>query len=189
MTHTIIGQNKNKSICKRALFCALACIGLFVSCTQKETITDVYYIHNECDQSIVLEIYPRFWDTCSVYSIDTYSYVEFGGSEVTLLPGQTIRLHPICRKSENPNAVHQPNPLDGVISPRAKLIVGNDTIEWQSDMKVTPPLKTPCMFTNDTTWSIYNTTCWQTVPDAALPYTFYNTFSITETDIERSKTL
>lgn len=178
----------NSQIRRRMLLCAFACACLLSSCTQKETITDVYYIHNECNQSIVIDFgHPLFWDTCSVGSTATYSYVQFETEQIDILPGQVIRLHPICRQEVNPSG-HQ---LDAtlVVGSNAKLILDGDTIEWHCAWKDRLPDKIPCMFSDDSTWSIFNVSCWQTIQDETLPYTFYHTFSISETDIERRKTL
>ena len=169
------------------LMCAFACVCLLISCTRGETVTDVYYIHNECNQPALIDFGRTiFWDTCTIGVTTTYSHVRF--EQIEILPNQMIRLHPICRSEEKNPSVHQ---LDATIiaGSDTKLIIDGDTIKWQCAWKDRLPFRDPCMFNDDSIWSIYNVSCWQTVQDELLPYTHYHTFSISEKDIERSKKL
>lgn len=187
MKLTTNGKNKIPFMRKRMLLCMFACACIFSSCVQKETITDVYYIHNDCSQSVVLDFYHLlFWDTCSIGDTATYTYVQFATRVIEIPSGKTIRLHPICRTKDNPEA-HQLNAT--VFGSKTILIYGTDTITWHSAWKNRLPSQVPCMFTDESVWSIFNTLSWQTQQDDKLPYTYYHTFSITETDIERNKAL
>ena len=185
MIHVTIGTKLSvsfKLVCWQ-MICAFVCICFFSACNEKETITDVYYIHNGSSQIVVLDFETeRFWDTCSVYSTTTYTHVEVG-KQAEIPPGKTIRLHPIFRKYDNPKT-HQ---LDATfVGWNVKFICGTDTLTWQAVYKQRPPGGYYCMFTDDYTWSIFNTTCWETEQDAMLPYTYYHTFSITDSHIERN---
>lgn len=186
MTYITIGDTKSRQSRKRIILCAIACACLFVSCTQKETIILTYYIRNDCSQSVMLDFgRALFWDTCSIGSNATYSYAWFGPEKMVIPSGQLIRLHPICRTA----SVHPEQPqLDATIfSSRAILISGKDTIIWIAAWENRPPDQIPCMFDNDTVWSIYNLSCWQTIQDEQLPYTYYHLFTITDDKIERSR--
>ena len=124
-----------------------------------------------------------FWDTCSVKSTTDYTHVE-KNSHVEIPSGKTIRLHPILRTYDNPET-HQFD-VALFIGREVKLVCGTDTLVWTAAYKKRPPGGYYCMFTDDVTWSIFNTTCWSTEQDTNLPYTYYHTFSITDSNVERN---
>ena len=159
------------------------CVCLFCSCEKKEVITDVYYVHNNSSMlvSLVFDV-NMFWDTCSVKSTANYTQVE-KNSHVEIPSGKAIRLHPILRTYDNPQT-HQLNVT--LFIGQAKLVCGTDTFVWKAAIKERPPREYYCMFTDETTWSIFNTTCWSTEQDTNLPSTYYHTFSITDSKIERN---
>ena len=171
---------------KRIILYVFACLCLFCSCERKETITDVYYVYNSSSQpvSLVFDV-SMWWDTCSVKSTADYTLVE-KNSKVEIPSGKTIRLHPILRTYDNPKT-HQ---LDVTLFiGQAKLVCGTDTIVWKPAIKERPPRQDYCMFTDDAIWSIFNTTCWSSEQDTNLPYTYYHTFSITDSNLERDEAL
>jgi len=168
---------------KRIVLYLFACVCFFCSCEKKETITDVYYVRNNSSKlvSLVFDV-NMFWDTCSVKSTADYTQVE-SNSHVEIPSGKMIRLHPILRTYDNPET-HQ---LDATfMGGEAKLGCGTDTIVWKAAIKKRPPMQEYCMFTDETTWSIFNTTCWSTEQDTNVPSTYYHTFSITDTNVERN---
>lgn len=192
MKHVIgmmTGISKKVLVRWRGLLMAFACVGCLAACEgPKETITDVYYIHNRCSQLITIDFgHPLFWDTCSAGSTATHCYVRYESEQVELPSGQIIRLHPVCRKAGDPLG-HQPNALF-VLGVSIQLITSDDTIQWYPAWKDRLPDEEPCMFDNDSVWSIYNVSNWQTIQDENLPYTYYHTFSVTEKDIEMNKAL
>ena len=150
-----------------------------VACQNEETITDIYYIQNGLEDSVVMNFsYSIFWDTCSMHSAEPYSYVRYESDKLTIPAHSTVRLHPIIRRLGNPTS-HQLFPIE-IIGPETKLIVRKDTITWHCDYRRQPPLMTYAMFTSDTIWSIYNTESWQTKQSEDLPYTYCHTFRITQ---------
>ena len=168
---------------KRIILYVFACVCLLCSCEKKEVITDVYYVHNNSSKlvSLVFDV-NMFWDTCSVKSTADYTQAE-KNSHVEIPSGKAIRLHPILRTYDNPQT-HQLNVT--FIGPEAKLVCGTDTLVWTAAYKKRSPGGYYCMFTDDVTWSIFNTTCWSTEQDTHLPSTYYHTFSITDSKIERN---
>lgn len=170
---------------RRMLIFVSACMMALVSCNQKETYTEVYYIRNDLDRSIILDFHRQlFYDTCSVPSTDPLQRVCFE-SEAEIPSGGTIRLHPICRRELRPND-RRAYPL-GCLASLVTLIDGNDTIFWRPDERLTYPGAIFCMFSSDSIYSPFNNLCWHAVEDANIPNTFYYTFPITQEDIERSK--
>ena len=171
----------------RNILLLLVILGGFSACVPKETITDVFYIHNDLDREVIFEFTNQVtWDDCSD-STQTYTRVNEGQQTIVLPAQSTIRLHPICREYANP-ASHQIAPYY-IIGERTQLFVDADTISWRAPLRSTPPTYRLSMFTSDTVWSIYNTQSWQTVQDNNLPYTYYHTFSVTESDLERRSAL
>ena len=159
---------------KRVLFCALACACLFISCRKGEKFTDVYYIHNDLDQSVsFLFAHPMVWDTCAT---DSFVRVWYNSERAEIQAHKTIRLHPIDRDYTYPSA-HAIEP-GSLLGETTKMVVGADTIVWFS--------KYSRMFTDDSVWSVYNTLDWKTVKDQRQPNTYYSTFTITEQSVERS---
>lgn len=164
---------------KTVLFLSI-CLYLFSSCTnEREVVTDIYFIHNDLEQPVTLVFSnPVPWDTCLSGDFVRVMY----DSICPNLPAQkTIRLHPVLRKYKKPeNHDYQINPgyIFGGIT---KLIVNTDTIIWQSKYG-----KYGHMFSTDSIWSIYNYENWQTVQAEDMPYTFYSTFTITPSHVERS---
>lgn len=164
--------------------CAFICTCLLSSCVdKKEEFTDVYYIHNELEEPISLVLQMSvYWDTCSTYSIQNNTRVWFSKEEVVIPTHTTIRLHPISRRNILPEA-HQPD-IASLLGYRTKLIIGSDTIVFNSAVRQSPPAIFPAMFTDDSIFSIYNTMCWQTVQASDMPNTYYHTFSITTKNLE-----
>ena len=154
------------------------CLGCLSSCVDKrEIVTDIYYICNDLEQPIALEFsYPVPWDTC--LSGD-FVRVMYDSICPNIPPHKSIRLHPIQREYKKPDN-HQiaPGYIFGGIT---KLILNADTIVWKSKYA-----KYGHMIFSDSIWSIYNYQNWQIKQADNLPYTFYSTFSITPSDIERS---
>jgi len=169
---------------KRVLFCALACACLLASCRDdRVVVTDVYYIQNEMDKPVTLDFSNLlFWDTCTASLSDKHTQVYFESDDIEIPAHGTIRLHPISRDYVNPSA-HEVN-LVHAIGARTTLVSDSDTVSW---IAYKTKINTYRMFTSDSIWSIYNTNNWQTISDENVPYTYYNIFSITQKDIERSK--
>lgn len=155
--------------------CVALCIN--TSCVrQHETITDMYYICNELDTPIALEFsHSIAWDICSVGTLVPIEYSNSGHIEIS--GHQSICLHPITREFKYPSA-HKIEP-GHLIGERTKLIIGQDTLVWQS--------KYGHMITQDDKWSIYNTMDWTTVLSKNSPNTYNSTFVISASNIERSK--
>ena len=171
---------------KRSVFFAIlafACVCLLASCKKEETITDVYYVRNSSSLPVTLVFGGSiFWDTCSVYSTATYTHVAYD-SQVEIPSGKTIRLHPVVRGYDNPKT-HQLNAT--FIGNEVKLICVTGTFTWNAAYKKQPPGGYYCMFSDDTTWSFFNINSWSTAQDTSLPYTYYRTFSITDSNLERN---
>lgn len=164
----------------------LAILMLSNACTRKETITDVYYIHNDLDYDVMFDFSNQvLWDDCSDTTLH-YTRVNEGAKTIILPAHSTIRLHPICREYANPSS-HQIAPYY-IIGEHTLFVANTDTIRWQAAIRSTPPTYRLSMFTSDSVWSIYNTKNWQTVQDNIMPYTYYHTFSVTESDLERRLT-
>lgn len=184
MTRTALGTKLLFSY-RRMLLLAFVCVCFCVSCKNKETITDVYYICNNVEDTVFLNFsHSIYWDTCSVYSTESYSYIRFANEELAIPARSMARLHPVIRTLRDPGAL-QLYPIE-IIGTKTKLIISTDTISWYCAYRDVPPLRDPSMFTSDTIWSIYNTESWQTIQSEELPYTFYHTFLVTRTDVERS---
>ena len=183
-----IGKIKIQQLSGQMLLLAFAGLFIFTSCEKKETITDVYFIHNDLEKPVSLEfIYPLIWDTCSAMNADSYSQVWYEEQTLVIPAHTTIRLHPVCRTYGNP-LTHEIDPIP-IIASTTKLILGEDTITWQAEEQKRLPMVVYCMFSSDEVWSIYNTESWQTIPDHVIPYVYYNTFSITQEAIEKSQVL
>ncbi len=161
---------------KKGVLYALAVV-LCASCIHThETYTEEYYISNATEDTIRLEISQSVvWDLCASYNPQE---VYYDSTCLTIVKGQTVRLHPIVREFRYRQSTSQIN-VCRLIGTNTKLITKQDTIEWT--------VKYPHMFNNDSVWSIYNKRDWQTIQDNKKDYTYYHTFIISTDDIERSK--
>ena len=154
------------------LICICAC-GLASCVNPKQTLTDEYLIFNDLDMPVTMQFSePIAWDTCPA---GTFIRVMYDNA-AELPAHKQIRLHPIVREYEDP-AMHRVE-AGYLLGEVTKLIVGTDTIVWESKYKR--------MFSSDSIWSIYNSDNWDIVKDPELPYTYYQTFRITQDQLERS---
>ena len=160
------------------VFIAAAMLAGLAACTNKgETFTDIYYLHNNLDEPVSFHFYYNiYWDTCTTYPSEEAGRTWFEKDTLELMPYQTVRLHPVSRKRVHPES-HQLNVIP-IIGSETKLIIGHDTLHWLSGTRKQPPLIVPCMFGNDSVYSIYNVTFWQTEQLKELPNTYKNTFHI-----------
>lgn len=149
----------------------------FTACTSHHvTFTDTYYVTNATENEIsLITEHSIVWDTCST---ENPQRAWFDSTCVLVQAGKTVRLHPVTREFKDKHSEDRLN-VTQLIGNLTQLVSDTDTIVWQ--------VKYPHMFTNDSVWSIYNTTDWQTAKDSEMPYMYYHTFVITTEQIERSK--
>ena len=162
-------------ITKTTLFGAL-CAWMFSSCISPyTTYTDTYYVANRTAEPILLVTgSPVMWDTCAATNPQRAWYHS---CEITILSGQTIRIHPITREFKHKDTGDRMN-LRQVVGSTLLLIAGNDTIEWKAQ-------KYDYVYGEE--WSFYDAEDWISTEDKNQPYCFYHTFVIDPEKIERAK--